>query len=275
MSENRWESIFRQKARREAAEAGRVESEAHEAPAFQRDASDVPLLDPAFSTDICRIDAAGRCLDLLGRMRSSLENIWVSVMIGKGTRPRTFLLCGAAGGEGATFLSFYLSLFMALEHGKRVLYVDTNMAGAPNEFVISERSEGILSFFDKGVDLRSLVCGTEYKCLYVLPGGKGQGRAGVMEFVWRKEQLNAVIAFCRQYFDIAVFDGQPVVFNPAMVEYARAVDQVLLVCRYGQSRREVARLAVDMLGAGGVNLGGVILNAREYPVPSKVYRSVG
>ncbi len=296
MSDNFWKSVFRKQARQERLEedAGEetercagssmrggvledvVEGSRERQGVLLGDESERRTLsDIELSTGMCRTMSAKAHLDLLAKMKDSLENIWVSLMIGKNVKLRNLMICGATKGEGATFLSFYLSLFLSQEYRRKVLYIDTDVSGGGNEIFDSDHNEGILAFFDKGVPLDCLVCPTEFEGLYVLSGSRGAGRSNAMSIIWHRTRLSAMVAFCREHFDVAVFDGQPVVFNPAMIEYARAVDQVLLVCRYGQSRREVAQLAVDKLADSGANLSGVILNAREYPVPPKVYKILG
>jgi Mrp family chromosome partitioning ATPase len=60
-----------------------------------------------------------------------------------------------------------------------------------------------------------------------------------------------------------------------MVEFARAVDLTLLVCRYGYSRQEVSKLAIDKLQKLGITSIGAIFNDRKFPVPQQLYRLMG
>jgi len=53
------------------------------------------------------------------------------------------------------------------------------------------------------------------------------------------------------------------------------VDMTALVCRYGYSRREVSKLAIDKLQKFGITSIGVILNDRQFPIPQNIYKLMG
>ena len=233
------------------------------------------LPDPDYASNVCLGLDTEETLNRLDSIKDALENIWISATIGENARPDTLMFCGAVKGEGASFLAAHFALFLAMEYERRVLLVDTAMDGGAGGFPGCEFNEGLSTFLEKGVPLRSLVRGTEFKNLYFLPGGKGRKPAGAMSFVRHEDCLSALAAFCREQFDVAIFDGQPVITNPAMIEFAQAVEMVLMVCRYGVSRREVTRLAVNKLTAAGITVRGTVLNAREYPVPPGIYKLLG
>ena len=90
-----------------------------------------------------------------------------------------------------------------------------------------------------------------------------------------REPIEALIQYCRHHFDITIIDGQPITMSPVMIEFARVVDMTALVCRYGYSRREVSKMAIDKLQKFGVHSIGVILNDRQFPIPQKLYSLMG
>jgi len=53
------------------------------------------------------------------------------------------------------------------------------------------------------------------------------------------------------------------------------VDMTALICRYGFSRREVSKLAIDKLHKFGITSIGVILNDRQFPIPQNLYKMMG
>ena len=90
-----------------------------------------------------------------------------------------------------------------------------------------------------------------------------------------REPAEILVNYCRTNFDITIIDGQPLTFSPVMLELARLVDMTALVCRYGFSRREVSKLAIDKLQKYGITSIGAILNDRKFPVPQIVYKIMG
>ena len=212
----------------------------------------------------------------LAKMNPSLNSIWTSLLMKSAPTPRTLLFCGATQGEGASFISFHFSLFLALGLQLRVLYLDTDVEKrSPSPHLPPvQGGRGLVSFFDEGLPLESLVAGTQFDNLWVLPAGDRKSSSQPQGFVYGKETLGKLVSFCRRHFDVAIFDGQPVLWSPATVAFGRAVDRVIMVCRYGYSRREVSKLAIDTLGENEVQVAGVILNDRQYPVPQKLYKKL-
>lgn len=185
----------------------------------------------------------------------------------------TLLVAGATRQEGNTFVSFYLSLFLSKEYRMKILYVDTNLNHATIRNVRS--LPGLYSFVSEKKELSSLIVQSEYPGLFLLPSGSGEIAANVGSNSLSREPINSLIAYCRENFDLTIIDGQPLTLSPIMIEFARVVDMTALVCRYGYSRREVSKQAVDKLRKFGVTSIGVILNDRQLPIPQKIYSMMG
>lgn len=213
---------------------------------------------------------------ILKKLRSSLDDLWSNILLETKERPDTLFVCAATPGEGSTFTSFHLALFLALEANMKTLYVDTNFQFSENHSIIPRIQEypGLTSFFMDNQPLSPLVLRTEYDNLFVLPSGFSKNRDFAGNSMFQKESLESLINFCRSNFDITIFDGQPIVSNPRMVELAKAVNHVILICRYGQSRREVSKLAIDKLRKNAVSIIGIVLNDRQYPIPASIYNTL-
>ncbi len=209
----------------------------------------------------------------LAKMRHSLADAWANIMLETKQTVETLLVCGSARQEGTTLISFHLAMFLSKEYNMKVLYVDTNLnhTAIPN----TQRRPGVYSFVSEKKDLASLVVPTQYPGLYLLPSGAGAVAKNVGSNMLSREPIENLLKFCRTNFDMTVIDGQPLLSSPVMIEFARVVDMTLLVCRYGFSRYEVSRLAVDKLQKFGVNSIGVIFNDRKFPVPPKLYKIMG
>jgi Mrp family chromosome partitioning ATPase len=218
--------------------------------------------------------ASGRTPPILAKMTPSLNSIWTNLLMKSTPPPRTILFCGATQSEGVSFISFHFSLFLSLGLHLRVLYLDTDVEKrSPCPYLPAmEEGRGLVSFFDERFPLSSLVASTQFENLWVLPAGVRKSSSQPQGFVYVKEALVELVDFCQRHFDVAVLDGQPVLWSPATVAFAHAVDRVMLICRYGYSRREVSKLALERLHENEVEVAGVILNDRQYPIPQRLYK---
>jgi len=211
--------------------------------------------------------------EYLAKMRDQLSDIWANILIETKQTIETLLVCGATRKEGCTFISFYLSMFLSKEYSMKVLYVDSN----PNHVPIPKirNLPGLYSFVAENKDISSLIVQTEYPGLYLLPSGYGITANNVDTNMLSRKPIEVLMKFCRANFDMTIIDGQPLTDSPVMIEFAKLVDMTALVCRYGFSRREVSKLAIDKLQKFGVTSIGVILNDRKFPIPQRLYNLMG
>lgn len=210
---------------------------------------------------------------LLSKMRYSLSDCWANIMLETRQNVRTLLVCGSARKEGVTLISFHLAMFLSKEYSMKVLYVDTNLNHAAIPKI--QNLPGVYSFVAEKKELAPLIVQTEYPGLYLLPSGSGTVGKHIGSNMLSRESIESLLQFCRTNFDMTIIDGQPLVSSPVMVEFAKVADMTLLVCRYGYSRYEVSKLAIDKLQKYGITSIGVILNDRKFPVPQKLYKLMG
>lgn len=210
---------------------------------------------------------------VLRKTREYFDGIWANVILQHGGRPGSLLFCGATHGEGVSFVSFHLALFLSIEYGMKVLYVDTcvEKAGQSQPLYRAERHPGLAAYMLGKLPLEGLIVKTEYGNLCVVPAGSKELAGVAGGIVSGRETLERFAHYCEQYFDLVIYDGLPVSLYPSVIGFARLVDQVILVSRYAYSRREIVRMASDKLLENNVAVGGIVLNDREYPVPQKLY----
>ncbi len=210
---------------------------------------------------------------LLSKMHYSLSDCWANIMLETRQNVQALMICGSSGKEGATLIAFHLAMFLSKEYSMKVLYVDTNLRHTPIPNI--QNLPGVYSFVAEKKDIASLVVQTEYPGLYLLPSGAGTVAKNIGSSMLSREPIERLLQFCRTNFDVTIIDGQPLISSPVMIEFAKAVDMTLLVCRYGVSRYEVSKVAIDKLQKFGIDSIGVILNDRKFPVPQKVYKILG
>jgi Mrp family chromosome partitioning ATPase len=209
----------------------------------------------------------------LAKIRHSLSDTWANMLVENKREIETVLVCGAARREGVTFIAYHLAMFLSKEYRLKVLYIDTNLQHTPIPALANR--PGLFSFVSEQKELPGLVIPSPYPGLFLLPSGAGRVPKNVTSGMLSREPLTKIVEYGRQNFAITIFDGQPITASAVMIELARLVDSTLLVCRYGQSRQEVSKLAVDKLQKFGVSSLGVILNDRKFPIPASLYRLLG
>ncbi len=226
-----------------------------------------------FSPRILSDRLSARYPGILSKMSAQLSDIWANILIQTRQDVETLLVCGATRKEGNTFVSFYLSMFLSREYNMKILYVDSNL----NHAVIPkiQNLPGLYSFVAENKDLASLIVQTEYPGLYLLPSGSGKIAKNAGSNMLSREPIEILMNYCRTNFDMTIIDGQPLTISPVMLEFARLVDMTALVCRYGFSRQEVSKLAIDKLQKFGITSIGVILNDRQFPIPQSLYKMMG
>ena len=209
---------------------------------------------------------------LLGRLKNPLDTIWGNIMLKHGGSPKTLMLCGASKGEGTSFIAFYLSIFLSMEYGLKSIYVDTSLTADPKAIFCDLRScQGLTAYFTGELQLPQIILKTSLENFHILPSGKDKPNFAPSSVISKITVLKDMVAYCRDNFDIAIFDSQPITVSPWGISLAKEVDLAVMVCKYASSRREVSRTVLDKLHENGVSVGGVIMNSRQFPVPPQVY----
>ncbi|WP_448383633.1 AAA family ATPase [Desulfosoma sp.] len=201
-----------------------------------------------------------------------VENLWANIIVGVETSSLTVLVCGPAGKEGASATAFYTAAYSALGHGLRTVYIDLDFQKTSKFYkTINDNMGGFAGFCLYDHSMESIIKSTDYENLYIIPPGAAQG-VSLNTAVSQKARLDVFFKEIRSAFDVAVIDGPPILKGMGILGVARLVDHVILACRYGQTRYEVAGLAARKLEEVGVKRLSAVLTFREYPVPKAVYR---
>ena len=199
----------------------------------------------------------------------ALEEIWTNILLNSGKKPGTLFIGGARGGEGATFISRYLSLFLARESSLRVLYIDADPLNRASLFRISEHADkrGLSAFLLEDESLSYLAIETEVERLHMLPpGDRDAGRLAEI-LLSRPELQEEFLSFCESNYDLAIFDSLPLLSTPIMAGVARLAEAVVLVCRAAHTKRETIHSVIGRLEKSGARITGMVLNGRTFPVP--------
>jgi len=216
----------------------------------------------------------------LSKLGDFLDNIWVNINLRAANQnPRTFVLCGANRSVGTTFISFHLALSLSQERNMNVLYVDASLDAPHQPVVIPNMNArpGLAAFCEGHQSIDSIIQRTEYKNLSVVTSDTqeftGTGNSGTGSNKGRS--VKEFVDYCSAHFDATIIDAQPPMEHPSTITLAKAVDQTILISRYGVSRREVCQHTIDKLKENNIAIAGLIINERQYPLPEYIYKLLG
>jgi Mrp family chromosome partitioning ATPase len=179
------------------------------------------------------------------------------------------LIAGCRIGDGASTVAGALALDLSWRLGIETLLVDAGRSGGPLGAEAGLGSSGRpLRIKPGGVArLWTTRCANRAEAARpALPAGNGQAETD--ELV---AELQAVAARYRA----AVIDLGVVRLDARMLALARPDDPVLIVARYGCTRREELISTAAILGLAKCRIGGVILNASESPATDRIARLRG
>lgn len=171
--------------------------------------------------------------------------------------PRSLLVTSSLPGEGKTSVAANLAIAMA-QTGWRVLLVDADLRrpSVPSYLGI-EGAVGLTDVLLGDVDLADAVQSWGRPSLSVLPSGRippnpsellgSQGMRGLMDRLTQK-------------YDIVIIDTAPLLLVTDAAALAPSSDAVLLVARYGKTRREYVTRAAELLASVNARLAGTVLN---------------
>jgi succinoglycan biosynthesis transport protein ExoP len=170
---------------------------------------------------------------------------------------RTLLVTSAGPTEGKSVTVANLGVAMA-QAGLRVAVVDADLRRPRLHKVFGVHPRGGLtgSLLEGAMDGR-LQPSKDVEGLVILPAGGLPPNPAELLGSQRFQELLTTLA---QHMDVILIDSPPILPVTDAAVLARGVDGVLLVIDAGETRREVARRAVDNLQQVGAHMIGVVLN---------------
>ena len=187
-----------------------------------------------------------------------------------GARQKSFLICSANRGEGASTVALGIALAAAEVRNQPVLIIDGNFSHPQvcKAFFLPEL-HGLGDFLAGSVDVKSVVRATSVPHVLVMSAGVAPlNHISMLESSVFKNLLDSLSTA----FPFIVIDGSPINGFAESVLYAAQVDRVLLVVKSGFTRVQVVSTALAKLAAGGCDKVDLILNRRTFPIPPWIYQ---
>jgi capsular exopolysaccharide synthesis family protein len=162
-------------------------------------------------------------------------------------------------GEGRTLANVNLALILA-QAGKKVLLIDADLEN-PKVGVLfgleTSASPGLSRLLSGQASLKDAVKPSGVANLSLLPAPPDSADlSGLLS----PGALKKWVAETKPKFDFILFDGPPLLVSPDSAVFATALDGVVLLARFGKTRRPDILKAVQQLQAAHVPIWGTVLN---------------
>jgi capsular exopolysaccharide synthesis family protein len=180
---------------------------------------------------------------------------------------RVLMLSSSTEEEGTTEVLIGLGLTLAADMGRRTAIVDCNTRHPALFRRFGTDEIGLCEYLNGGIGLDQALVNTIVPNLQVLPLGRGAGSLAAFD----KQQLVDFVTQIRTRFDYVLIDTAPIGTNPESTILCDKVDAVVVVIRYGRTRREVVRRTVETIGRADGKILGAVLNRRKFPIPEFIY----
>jgi protein-tyrosine kinase len=174
-----------------------------------------------------------------------------------GIAPRSILVTSAAPGEGKTFTAANLAISIALNINRYVLLIDADMRKPQlhNRFGFGAVL-GLSDYLADGRPLQSLLLKTKVDKLTLLAAGPPPENPS--ELIGAERMSSLISEVSSRYPDrVVVIDGPPPALAAETGVLARQVDGIIVVVRYGKTRRDDLADLVSRLGEKKI-LGSVV-----------------
>lgn len=183
--------------------------------------------------------------------------------------PRVLGVIGDRTGAGTTTVAANLAEHLASQPGVRVLLVDANLQRPTiSKMLGAGRAPGLSDGIHAGGFESIETIETPVPNLRLLAAGTaGRELEGTVDPEALLKQIEAVAAG----FDFVVLDLPPVADVDAVGRMREQCQGLMLVLEANRSRRQVARYLVRSLSEGPGGEVAVVLNKREFPIPSWLY----
>lgn len=186
-----------------------------------------------------------------------------------GQELKTLAVCKANAGEGSSRIACHLAIAFTSDPRARVVLVDSDLRhpGLHALLQVSQENGLYETLLEGAATTKDRIKKTGLPGLSVITSGTPPAAHPA------PQTLSAdILQILKEQFSVIIVDTPPVLADPAAVGVAAQCDGAILVLQAEHTRWEVAREAQARLQRAGVNLLGVVLNRRKYPIPEFLYK---
>jgi capsular exopolysaccharide synthesis family protein len=176
-------------------------------------------------------------------------------------KPRIVMVASSLPGEGAEVIASNLAHHYALT-GNRVLLIDGDLRRAPlTRQLAPQRTNGLLDVLARNLPVESAILNDAATGLHFLPAMSPSPLDAARPEMLASRQMSAVLQTLLGQFDTIVIDAPPllpVVDGRILADYA---DQIVFVMTWRKTPKQLARRALQCLGANNDKIAGVVVNS--------------
>ncbi len=187
-----------------------------------------------------------------------------------GKTPRSVLVTSASPGEGKSFICANLAISLAQGVDNYCLLVDCDLRKSMQHTLFGlSNTAGLVDYLQHKKKLSELLVPSGVEKLSILQAGPQS--INPAELLGSASMTSLVDELAKRYEDrIVLLDSPPLHAASETAILAQHVDAVVLVVRYGASRREHVKALVDAIGRDKII--GVVFNAfKSNMLDSKVF----
>lgn len=171
--------------------------------------------------------------------------------------PRLMLVTSPGPGEGKTLVSINMAIAMA-QSGQRTLIVDSDMRRPRVHKALDlENERGLSAIVSGQAQVDDVVRDTAIENLFAITCGEIPPNP--LELL-HTERFQKFVAELGSKYDRVIFDSPPLAAVSDALVLSQSVDAVLLILKFGQTRKELLKRSVEQLEALGAPFMGCVLN---------------
>jgi len=184
---------------------------------------------------------------------------------------KSILVTAAGPREGTSAIITNLGLYLSGSANHHVLLLDANFRGpslhkllkVDNTLGFAELIEGKASFDE--------VIRQAGNNLYFISAGQTDSNPVIL---FNSPKVKELIEETKKKFEVILIDCPNVMGFKESISLAEQTDATVVVVNEGATRRQIVKLALKPLWAKKINLLGVVLNNRTFPIPKFLYERV-
>jgi protein-tyrosine kinase len=191
-----------------------------------------------------------------------------------GTPPRTIMITSPSPDEGKSFVAANLAVSIAKSIDEYVLLMDCDLRAPSLHQLFNIRDgQGLSDHLSRGIPLPALLMKTFVNKLTLLPGGTIPPNPS--ELLSSEQMRNLLDEVKSRYTDrYVIIDTPPPYITSETNAMARIVDGIIIVIRYGKTRKKEVEDIIDIYGKEKIL--GVIKNfSKKQPVSDYRYKHYG
>jgi len=181
---------------------------------------------------------------------------------------KTLLITSSTPSEGKTSTTTNLGISLA-QMGKKVLLLDVDLRKRVIHRIFGQNSSpGLTEFLtDEDKSLEDYTLGepfirtTEVENLYIFPAGAYITNP---EMLLSSDKMKELVGKLGEEYDITLLDTPPLLSTADAMTLAGDVDSTLIVIKSGETKRQMALQAKELLGNVNADILGVVLNYIDY-----------